>query len=40
MGDHELADLILPGLIPAQACVLAAVSCPGETRQITGVLAP
>ncbi|MFE4630692.1 aldo-keto reductase family protein [Streptomyces mirabilis] len=31
MVDQELADLIRPGLTPAQACVLAAASCPGVT---------
>ncbi len=34
MVDQELADLVRPGLPPAQACVLAVVSCPG----LTGVL--
>lgn len=29
--DQELADLIRPGLPPAQACVLAVASCPGVT---------
>ncbi|MEW2400313.1 aldo/keto reductase [Streptomyces sp. NPDC046862] len=29
--DQELADLIRPGLTPAQACVLAVASCPGVT---------
>ncbi|MFD3622602.1 aldo/keto reductase [Streptomyces sp. NPDC058676] len=28
MVDQELADLIRPGLTPAQACVLAVASCP------------
>ncbi|MER6633455.1 aldo/keto reductase [Streptomyces sp. NPDC000987] len=31
MVDQELADLIRPGLTPAQACVLAVASCPGVT---------
>ncbi|MFE2609925.1 aldo/keto reductase [Streptomyces mirabilis] len=31
MVDQELASLIRPGLTPAQACVLAAASCPGVT---------
>lgn len=31
MVDQELADLIRPGLPPAQACVLAVASCPGVT---------
>ncbi|MFD9097859.1 aldo/keto reductase [Streptomyces collinus] len=31
MVDQELADLIRPGLTPAQACVLTAASCPGVT---------
>ncbi|MFJ6661646.1 aldo/keto reductase [Streptomyces sp. NPDC091377] len=30
--DQELADLIRPGLTPAQACVLAVASCPGVTN--------
>ncbi|MCX5269398.1 hypothetical protein [Streptomyces sp. NBC_00199] len=29
MVDRELADLIRPGLAPAQACVLSVASCPG-----------
>ncbi|MFJ5228161.1 aldo/keto reductase [Streptomyces sp. NPDC088400] len=29
--DQELADLIRPGLTPAQACILATASCPGVT---------
>ncbi|WP_225827090.1 aldo/keto reductase [Streptomyces naphthomycinicus] len=29
--DQELADLIRPGLTPAQACILAVASCPGVT---------
>ncbi|MGW1068329.1 aldo/keto reductase [Streptomyces aureus] len=29
--DPELADLIQPGLTPAQACILATASCPGVT---------
>ncbi|WP_308010820.1 aldo/keto reductase [Streptomyces sp. AC495_CC817] len=29
--DQEVADLIRPGLTPAQACVLAVASCPGVT---------
>jgi aryl-alcohol dehydrogenase-like predicted oxidoreductase len=29
--DQELADLIRPGLTPAQACVLTVASCPGVT---------
>ncbi|MFE2473334.1 MULTISPECIES: aldo-keto reductase family protein [Streptomyces] len=32
MVDQELADLIQPGLTPAQACVLAVASCPGVTN--------
>ncbi|MFB7509822.1 aldo/keto reductase [Streptomyces broussonetiae] len=32
MVDQELADLIRPGLTPAQACVLAVASCPGVTN--------
>ncbi|MEV6742213.1 hypothetical protein AB0N14_37095 [Streptomyces sp. NPDC051104] len=32
MVDEELADLIRPGLTPAQACVLAVASCPGVTN--------
>ncbi|MFJ7146727.1 aldo/keto reductase [Streptomyces sp. NPDC100445] len=32
MVDQELADLIRPGLPPAQACVLAVASCPGVTN--------
>ncbi|WP_432158201.1 aldo/keto reductase [Streptomyces sp. bgisy153] len=32
MVDQELADLIRPGLTPAQACILAAASCPGVTQ--------
>ncbi|MEU0061533.1 hypothetical protein [Streptomyces sp. NPDC006334] len=32
MVDQECADLIQPGLIPAQACVLAVASCPGVTN--------
>ncbi|MEU6353153.1 aldo/keto reductase [Streptomyces sp. NPDC047072] len=32
MVDQELADLIRPGLAPAQACVLAVASCPGVTN--------
>ncbi|WP_260463724.1 aldo/keto reductase [Streptomyces sp. TRM72054] len=31
MVDQELADLIRPGLTPAQACVLSVASCPGVT---------
>ncbi|MGW4995214.1 aldo/keto reductase [Streptomyces mirabilis] len=31
MVDQELADLIRPGLTPAQACVLTVGSCPGVT---------
>ncbi|MFJ9668788.1 aldo/keto reductase [Streptomyces sp. NPDC101219] len=31
MVDQELADLIRPGVTPAQACVLAVASCPGVT---------
>lgn len=32
MVDQELADLVRPGLpTPAQACVLAVVSCPALT---------
>lgn len=31
MVDQELADLIRPGLTPAQACVLAVASCPEVT---------
>ncbi|MFC8412627.1 MULTISPECIES: aldo/keto reductase [Streptomyces] len=31
MVDQELADLIRPGLTPAQACVLSIASCPGVT---------
>ncbi|MEG3631940.1 aldo/keto reductase [Streptomyces poriticola] len=31
MVDQELADLIRPGLTPAQACVLTVASCPGVT---------
>ncbi|MER5601671.1 aldo/keto reductase [Streptomyces sp. NPDC002265] len=31
MVGQELADLIRPGLTPAQACILAAASCPGVT---------
>ncbi|MEU9471313.1 aldo/keto reductase [Streptomyces avermitilis] len=31
MVDQELANLIRPGLTPAQACVLAVASCPGVT---------
>ncbi|MFF2134095.1 hypothetical protein ACFVW1_54110, partial [Streptomyces olivochromogenes] len=31
MVGQELADLIRPGLTPAQACVLAVASCPGVT---------
>ncbi|MGW4735149.1 aldo/keto reductase [Streptomyces shenzhenensis] len=31
MVDQELAGLIRPGLTPAQACLLAVVSCPGAT---------
>lgn len=31
MVDQELADLIRPGLTPAQACVLAVASCSGVT---------
>ncbi|MFC9931947.1 hypothetical protein [Streptomyces sp. NPDC127190] len=29
--DQELADLIRPGLTPAQACLLTVASCPGVT---------
>lgn len=32
MVDQELVDLIRPGLTPAQACILAAASCPGVTQ--------
>ncbi|MCX4428959.1 hypothetical protein [Streptomyces mirabilis] len=32
MVGQELADLIRPGLTPAQACVLAVASCPGVTN--------
>ncbi|MEV5339448.1 hypothetical protein AB0K93_13305 [Streptomyces sp. NPDC052676] len=32
MVDQELADLIRPGLTRAQACILAAASCPGVTH--------
>ncbi|MEU4933079.1 hypothetical protein AB0G54_42435 [Streptomyces yokosukanensis] len=32
MVDQELADLIRPGLTPAQACILAVASCPGVTN--------
>ncbi|MCX4411609.1 aldo/keto reductase [Streptomyces sp. NBC_01764] len=32
MVDRELVDLIRPGLTPAQACILAAASCPGVTQ--------
>ncbi|MBW8797456.1 MAG: hypothetical protein JF597_28875 [Streptomyces sp.] len=28
---QELADLVRPGLTPAQACVLTVASCPGVT---------
>ncbi|MFI8169838.1 aldo/keto reductase [Streptomyces sp. NPDC085931] len=31
MADQELADLIQPGLTPAQACLLTVASCPGVT---------
>jgi aryl-alcohol dehydrogenase-like predicted oxidoreductase len=31
MVDQELADLIRPGLAPAQACLLTVASCPGVT---------
>ncbi|MFJ6000508.1 aldo/keto reductase [Streptomyces sp. NPDC092370] len=31
MVDQELADLIRPGLTPAQACLLTVASCPGVT---------
>ncbi|MGW3360943.1 aldo/keto reductase [Streptomyces bungoensis] len=31
MVDQELADLIRPGLTPAQACILTVASCPGVT---------
>ncbi|GHE13836.1 aldo/keto reductase [Streptomyces alanosinicus] len=31
MVGQELADLIRPGLTPAQACLLAVASCPGVT---------
>ncbi|CBG67252.1 conserved hypothetical protein [Streptomyces scabiei 87.22] len=31
MVDQELADLIRPGLTPAQTCVLTVASCPGVT---------
>ncbi|MFE9454517.1 aldo/keto reductase [Streptomyces sp. NPDC006739] len=31
MVDQELADLIRPGLTPAQTCILAVASCPGVT---------
>jgi aryl-alcohol dehydrogenase-like predicted oxidoreductase len=31
MVDQELADVIRPGLTPAQACVLTVASCPGVT---------
>lgn len=30
--DQELADLIRPGLTPAQVCLLTAASCPGVTH--------
>lgn len=32
MVDQEFADLIRPGLTPAQACILAVASCPGVTN--------
>jgi predicted aldo/keto reductase-like oxidoreductase len=32
MVGQELADLIRPGLTPAQACILAVASCPGVTN--------
>ncbi|MEU7429098.1 aldo/keto reductase [Streptomyces sp. NPDC040750] len=32
MVDQELADLIRPGLTPAQASILAVASCPGVTN--------
>ncbi|MCX4500882.1 aldo/keto reductase [Streptomyces sp. NBC_01728] len=32
MVEQELVDLIRPGLTPAQACILAAASCPGVTQ--------
>ncbi|MFD4412452.1 aldo/keto reductase [Streptomyces sp. NPDC058475] len=32
MVDQELVDLVRPGLTPAQACILAAASCPGVTQ--------
>ncbi|MFH8699002.1 aldo/keto reductase [Streptomyces chartreusis] len=32
MVDQELIDLVRPGLTPAQACILAAASCPGVTQ--------
>ncbi|MFJ8941093.1 aldo/keto reductase [Streptomyces sp. NPDC102365] len=32
MVDQELADLIRPGLTPAQACILAVASCLGVTN--------
>ncbi|MCX4614702.1 hypothetical protein [Streptomyces mirabilis] len=36
MVDQELADLIWPGLTPAQACVLAVASCPGVRDVLIG----
>ncbi|MFJ1831396.1 transposase family protein [Streptomyces sp. NPDC088178] len=35
MVDQELADLIRPGLTPAQACILAVASCPGVTTSFS-----
>ncbi|MFD7608602.1 hypothetical protein ACFWAN_51180 [Streptomyces mirabilis] len=32
MVGQELADLMRPGLAPAQACILAVASCPGVTN--------
>lgn len=37
MVDQELADLIRPGLTPAQACVLCVASCPGVTDVLIAV---
>ncbi|MFD4956271.1 aldo/keto reductase [Streptomyces sp. NPDC058451] len=37
MVDQELADLIRPGLTPAQACILAVASCPGVTNVLLAV---
>jgi hypothetical protein len=36
MVDQELADLIRPGLNPAQARVLAVAPCPGVTDVLIG----